>query len=132
MFPQKLRELRKEKRLTAKQFGEKFTLAESTISGYETGARTPDMETIEKFANFFEVSVDYLMGRTDARSTTSKSGSNHNVDPEIIELLDKLQKKGAALEATAILRTASKMNKEQLKDILKVFEMIETEKKDGN
>lgn len=65
MFPARLRGLRKLHKLTAKEFGEKFSLAESTISGYETGARKPDMETIEKFADFFGVSVDYLLGRTD-------------------------------------------------------------------
>lgn len=65
MFPQRLRQLRKQHKLTAKEFGKIFNLAESTISGYETGARKPDMETLEKFADFFNVPVDYLLGRTD-------------------------------------------------------------------
>jgi len=71
VFSQRLRELRKERRLTAKEFGEKFSLAESTISGYETKARKPDMELVERFADFFEVSVDYLLGRTNIRNTAN-------------------------------------------------------------
>lgn len=62
-FGKRLKKLRLEKKLTAKEFGEIFSLAESTISGYENGNRKPDMETLMKFADFFEVSMDYLYGR---------------------------------------------------------------------
>lgn len=68
MFPQRLRQLRKEKKLTSKEFGKLFQLAESTISGYETSARKPDLETVEKFADYFGVSVDYLSGRSEIRN----------------------------------------------------------------
>ncbi|MCM3789468.1 helix-turn-helix domain-containing protein [Domibacillus indicus] len=67
MFGNRLRELRKEKKLTMKELGKKFSLAESTISGYENGNRKPDSEMINAFADFFEVSTDYLYGRTDKR-----------------------------------------------------------------
>lgn len=66
---QRLRKLRKQMNLTMKEFGEKFKLAESTISGYENESRKPDLETVDKFANFFDVSADYLMGRTDTPKT---------------------------------------------------------------
>jgi transcriptional regulator with XRE-family HTH domain len=64
----RLKQLRKEKRLTIKSLGSILNLAESTISGYETGARKPDLETVEKFADFFDVSVDYLSGRSEIRN----------------------------------------------------------------
>lgn len=60
-----LRKLRKAEGLTMKDFGTKFNLAESTISGYENESRKPDLETLDKFATFFNVSADYLMGRTE-------------------------------------------------------------------
>lgn len=63
MYGQRIRELRKEKKLTMKQFGEKFGLAESTISGYENETRKPDIELLEKFADYFDVKVDFLIGR---------------------------------------------------------------------
>ena len=65
MFGKRLRALRKEHKLTMKEFGERFSLAESTISGYENGNRKPDMDILSKFADFFNVSTDYLLGRTD-------------------------------------------------------------------
>lgn len=72
MFGERLRELRKSKKLTAKQFGEKFNLAESTISGYETGARKPDIELVRSFAQFFGVTTDYLLGVSDTPDLTEK------------------------------------------------------------
>jgi transcriptional regulator with XRE-family HTH domain len=83
VFPKRLKALRKEKKLTAKSFGEKFNLAESTISGYETGARKPDIEQLEKFADFFDVSIDYLMGRTNLPSTILT-----NIQRSFIEKID--------------------------------------------
>ncbi|MEK3740028.1 helix-turn-helix transcriptional regulator [Paenibacillus sp. FSL R5-0636] len=61
----RLRKLRKNEDLTMKEFGAKFSLAESTISGYENESRKPDLDTVNKFADYFNVSADYLMGRTD-------------------------------------------------------------------
>ena len=55
----------KKNQLSMKQFGAIFGLAESTISLYETGKRDPDNNTLIAFANYFNVSLDYLLGRED-------------------------------------------------------------------
>lgn len=57
-----IRELRKEKGVTLKQLGEVIGVAESTMSLYETGKRTPDFETLLKISEYFGVTVDYLLG----------------------------------------------------------------------
>ncbi|KYG89040.1 hypothetical protein A0U40_13515 [[Bacillus] sp. KCTC 13219] len=67
MFGIRLRELRKNKKLTMKEFGEKFNLAESTISGYENGTRKPDIEQVKRFADYFSVTTDYILGITENR-----------------------------------------------------------------
>lgn len=64
----RLRELRKQKGITMKQLGEIVGVGESTISQYENGKRQPDYDTINQFADYFGVSVDYLLGRTDEKS----------------------------------------------------------------
>lgn len=64
----RLRQLRRERNITLKAFGKMFGLAESTISLYENEKRQPDMETMQKFANFFGVTVDYLIGREEAQA----------------------------------------------------------------
>lgn len=58
----RIRTLRKMRGITMKQLGEVVGLAESTISQYETGKRQPDNETLLKLGEFFNVTVDYLLG----------------------------------------------------------------------
>ena len=65
---ERIKQLRKEKSLTMKQLGVAICVAESTISLYENGKRQPDNETLSKLADFFGVSVDYLLGREDSLS----------------------------------------------------------------
>ncbi len=57
----RLRELRKQQKMSMRDFGKFFGLAESTISLYETGKRQPDNETLVKFAKHYGVTVDYLL-----------------------------------------------------------------------
>ena len=61
----RLRELRKHKKMSMKELGAIFGLAESTISLYETGGRRIDTDLLQRFADYFNVSTDYLLGRTD-------------------------------------------------------------------
>lgn len=74
LFGKRLRYLRKKRKLTMKEFGAKFGIAESTISGYENSFRFPDIKTIESFADFFEVTVDFLIGRSESPTFTKDEG----------------------------------------------------------
>ena len=65
----RIRELRKQNDMTMKQLGEKLGLGESTISQYETGKREPDIKTLLKISECFNVSVDYLMTGKDMEFT---------------------------------------------------------------
>jgi transcriptional regulator with XRE-family HTH domain len=76
MFSKRLRELRGSRGLTMKELGMIFGLAESTVSGYENNFRHPDINTIIAIADHFDISVDYLLGRTDNKYVN---------DPEEIE-----------------------------------------------
>lgn len=59
----KIKELRQEKNITQGKLAEKLGLSRSTIAMYEIGASEPDLETLKAIASFFNVSIDYLMGR---------------------------------------------------------------------
>lgn len=61
-FGKRLRELRKRRGLSAEQLGDKLGVARTTVFGYEQGQRIPDMITIKKIAELFNVTVDYLLG----------------------------------------------------------------------
>lgn len=62
---ERLKECRKNKKLTQEQLSNLIGINRSTYAKYETGENEPDAATLDKFANFFKVSVDYLLGRTD-------------------------------------------------------------------
>lgn len=67
---ERLRELRKEKGISLKELGVAIGVAESTMSLYENGKRQPDYETLLKFAEYFNVSVDYLIGKSEFKNNT--------------------------------------------------------------
>ena len=58
----RLKELRQKNNLTLVELGKKVGLANNTLSQYETGKREPKLETWQKLASFFHVSVPYLQG----------------------------------------------------------------------
>lgn len=62
-----LANLRKEKGLGQKQLAALLNMSVSTISNYENGVHFPDLLTLGKLAQFFDVTTDYLLGRTEYR-----------------------------------------------------------------
>ncbi|MDQ0903997.1 transcriptional regulator with XRE-family HTH domain [Paenibacillus sp. V4I7] len=75
--------LREKRGLTQEELSNKIGISRAALSHYETNRREPDYETINKIANFFNVTVDYLLGRTDQPQTVL----DHDVR-EFVEHLD--------------------------------------------
>ncbi len=65
MFNTKLKELRNTNNLTQQQLAQDCNLSIRGIQDLEYGSRKPNHDTILAIANYFDVSVDYLLGRTD-------------------------------------------------------------------
>lgn len=64
----RLKELRKEKRLTIRELGERVNISYSTISAMENEIRPFTQANLELLCSFFNVSSDYLLGYSDVRS----------------------------------------------------------------
>ena len=60
-----LKKLREKKRMSQQKLALELNVSQSTVSFYETGDRQPDLEMLKQIANLFDVSIDYLVGRTD-------------------------------------------------------------------
>lgn len=70
MFRTRIRELRESDGFKSQQsFANAFGVAQSTVGNWEAGTREPNYEMAQKLANFFHVSVDYLLGREDVLRT---------------------------------------------------------------
>ena len=63
MLAERLKELRNKNNLTQKQFAAIFNIASGTIAMWETNKRRPDSEMLANIADYFNVSVDYLLGK---------------------------------------------------------------------
>ena len=61
----RLKELRKKKGISQQRLATDLNTTQNTISRYETGEREPGIDDLTKIADYFKVSVDYLLGRTD-------------------------------------------------------------------
>lgn len=61
-FAQKLVKARKDARYTQKQVADALNLNRSTLANYEIGRIQPDIETLGKLADFYHVSLDWLVG----------------------------------------------------------------------
>ena len=63
----RLKLLRKELGISQLKLAMDLTMNQNSISRYETGEREADYATLIKFADYFDVSIDYLLERTDRR-----------------------------------------------------------------
>lgn len=61
----RLKELRKKKGISQLRLAIELNTTQNTISRYETGEREPGIDELIKIADYFNVSVDYLIGHTE-------------------------------------------------------------------
>lgn len=102
MFPVRLKLLREENGLSQAMLAKAIGIAQSTIGGWEASNREPNIDMLVKISDYFGVTIDYLVGRSDAPDAVKikkpasladfgvekvvKSGSD-SLTPEEIEAL---------------------------------------------
>ena len=111
-FADRLRKLRAENKLKQEELAKKFNTSKAAISNYENDYRKPNMDLISDLADFFDVSVDYLLGKTNIRKT---------IPAELQQFLDEY-----GIEYIAILKYAHEkcIPPEDIKVIIDTFEEI--------
>ncbi|MGE5558687.1 MAG: helix-turn-helix domain-containing protein [Bacillota bacterium] len=91
-FGERLRILREEKNMVQKEIGKLLDVSESTIGKYENDLRTPSPDSINKLADFFKVSTDYLLGRTNFRQPVKDDYSLEELpEPVLREIEDFIE-----------------------------------------
>ena len=63
----RLKELRKQRNISQLKLAIDLNMNQNSISRYENMEREADYETLIKFADYFDISIDYLLGRTDKK-----------------------------------------------------------------
>lgn len=95
----RLRALREEKNITQEELGKILGTSHVTIGRYENGERIPKLDILIDLANYFDVSLDYLLFRSDKKEVSSnKDKSNNltilNTNLPIVEDFNKLNEEG--------------------------------------
>lgn len=91
MLPEILKELRG--KLTQEEVAKQIGLSRARYSHYENGRSEPDNEMLQKLANYFNVSVDYLLGRTTIKDPdVSVAGKEFTLTPEEFEVFKELRR----------------------------------------
>ena len=76
----RLKKIRTNKGLTQTEVANNLKISQQAYANYETGKRQPDQEMLAKIADYFDVSVDYLLGRIDTPKPSSLDEQLSGVD----------------------------------------------------
>jgi Predicted transcriptional regulators len=107
-FAKVFRALRLRDNLTQEQLAKILEISKSAISMYENGNREPDLETLERIADCFEVDIDCLLGRSLKTSSRPLS-----ITDTFIPTYDDIQ--------SLIARNGKKLSLKQKQDLIKTL-----------
>ena len=96
MYKLKLRELRKDKNVTQNEIAKYLMVSREAYSQYETGRHEMNYDTLCLLADYFSVSIDYLLGRYETNPILVNKKETHMIN--LYRLLDERGK--ATVEAT--------------------------------
>jgi HTH-type transcriptional regulator, competence development regulator len=130
-FGKRLRFLRKKRNMTQKDLADVFNLSESTIGMYERDEREPSFEFVRQLADFFNVTTDYLLGRTDLPHgyTTEIKTEEENTLAKINQLIKEY---GIEQMGFFDIEKWKSLSEEEIEEIIKHFEWVVHRAKEKN
>jgi len=114
----RIKYLREKNNISQIEFAKKIGVSNTVLSRYESGDRKPDYDTLNRIADYFEVSVDYLLGRTDIPNPTP----HNEVDKEFQSFINDP-------ELQVWYKELPKSDEEELRKLRAIWEMIKGENK---
>ena len=145
-FHSVLKSLRTAKGMTQEELSKILKISRSTIGMYENGSREPDYETLEAIADYFNVDIDFLLGRTNKTTKIIPSTTTDNQDTlsikdkrdikrDIDSIMEKLTSKEygpAAYDGLELSPESMELFQEELEIALKRLKLINKEKYNPN
>ncbi|APC46455.1 helix-turn-helix domain-containing protein [Aeribacillus pallidus] len=120
ILAKRLKYLRDKHNYSQKKVAESLGISNVQLSRYETGDRKPDPEMIAAFAEFYNVSTDYLLGKTDnptPKEIVKISGKEIELTPEELKLFEELKKH------PALFHDLASDPEGKVKELLKLYKM---------
>ncbi|MEG1982054.1 MAG: helix-turn-helix transcriptional regulator [Clostridia bacterium] len=115
-FKDNLKELRKKEGLSQVDLAEKLGFSKSLVGLYETGGRKPSFEALETVADYFNVSIDYLMGKDDK--------SIYYLDPNTAQIAQEVFERP---QMKILFDASRKVSPEDLDLIIKMLDRMKEE-----
>lgn len=120
----RIKYLREKQNLTQIELSKLLNIGNTTLSQYESGQRVPSDEIKAKIADFFGVTIDYLLGRTDTPSPVDKITDSVSDDPELAKFWDELKERE---DLQLLFKQTREMSPEDVKKIIRIIKAIEDE-----
>lgn len=111
-----LKLLRKQHNLSQKEIGNIFHASQNTVSRWENGTRKPSYDIIQEIADYFDVSVDYLLGRQEQLPELNSKDKR-----EIQEILDDTEQQ--LLSQDGLMFDGSPATDEDVQKIIMAMKM---------
>ncbi|WP_420544255.1 helix-turn-helix domain-containing protein [Tepidanaerobacter acetatoxydans] len=124
MLGNRIKTLREREGLTQIEFAKILNISNTTLSQYESGQRVPSDEIKTKIADFFGVTIDFLLGRTDTPTPADKISESVSDDPELAKFWDELKERE---DLQLLFKQTREMSPEDIKKIIRIIKAIEDE-----
>lgn len=107
-----LKILREEAGLSQQKLADQLGLTQQGIFSYETGAYEPDIATLKRLADFFNTSIDYLVGNTDIRRRIEKT-EQYDLNDQERQIVDGYRALSAKAKKSFLLILSSLIDLEK-------------------
>jgi len=122
-----IKELRKENNMTQEDLAEKLGITRGAIGLYERGERKVNYETVNRLADIFGVSSDYLLGRIDKKNPVRTISEAISDNPELYNFWKELSKRE---DLQLLFKQTRDLEPKEIKRIIRVIKAIEDEEMD--
>jgi len=112
-FRERLKELRRQRGVSQAVLAERLGMSKSTIGAYETGDITPSLEALNALADYFNVDINYLLGKEDI--------SMYYLDPEVAQMAQELY---ARPEMKVLFDASRKATKEDIEAVASILNKL--------
>ena len=112
-FRERLKELRRQRGVSQAVLAERLGMSKSTIGAYETGDITPSLEALNALADYFNVDINYLLGKEDI--------SMYYLDPEVAQMAQELY---ARPEMKVLFDASRKATKEDIEAVASLLNKL--------
>lgn len=123
-FKDRLKQLRNEKNLTQEELAKYIGTTRATLASWETGRREPDMETLRKLSDYFNVTLDWLIGNTDIRNQADEITDAISDDPELAEFWNDLKQRE---DLKLLFKQTRNLSPKAIKQVMRIIKAIEDE-----